>query len=137
MKIFFIFFILIASLNSCNKTGNVNTALSGTYTGNFQSFTGILGGTKYPVQITFTGNNFNGDSSSFDYQSICKGTYLHTNSSDSIQFVNGCIFPAIFIFRTFILDGSYKMIRKGDSLYFRRTIGDLVYEEEVYSLRKQ
>jgi hypothetical protein len=55
---------------------------------------------------------------------------------DSIRFTNQCDFPANFDW-TLILQDSYKLIQTGDSLYMRRTIGDLVYEEDVYSLRKQ
>jgi hypothetical protein len=55
---------------------------------------------------------------------------------DSIRFTNQCHFPANFDW-TLILQDSYKLIQTGDSLYMRRTIGDLVHEEDVYSLRKQ
>jgi hypothetical protein len=109
--------------------------IQGTYTGTFVRWQGKDGAVS-DVKITFSGNAFNGTSDSLNYPSICSGTFAITYDPDSIHFVNQCDFPANFDW-TLILTGPYKLIETGDSLYFRRTIGDFAYEEDVYSLRKQ
>jgi hypothetical protein len=108
--------------------------ISGTYTGTFVRRLGKEGASA-SVKITFTGMTFNGNSDSLNYPSICNGSF-QTFGSDSIRFINQCDFPANFDW-TLILNGSYKLIQDGDSMYIRRVIGDLVYEEDVYSLVRQ
>jgi hypothetical protein len=108
--------------------------ISGTYTGTFVRWLGKEGASAN-VKITFTGMAFIGNSDSLNYPSICNGSF-QTFGSDSIRFINQCDFPANFDW-TLILNGSYKLIQDGDSMYIRRVIGDLVYEEDVYSLVRQ
>ena len=109
--------------------------ISGTFTGTFVRWLGKEGPVA-DVKITFSGNEFNGSSDSLNYPSICSGTFNTTSNPDSIHFVNQCDFPANFDW-SLILNGSYKLIQTGDSLYIRRVIGDIIYEEDIYSLRKQ
>ena len=109
--------------------------IHGTYTGTFVRWQGKDGAISN-VKITFSGNAFNGISDSVNYPSICSGSFTTTSNPDSVHFINQCDFPANFDW-TLILTGPYKLIQTGDSLYIRRVIGDVMYEEDVYSLQKQ
>jgi hypothetical protein len=137
MKWFLIFFVIASSLPSCRKGCSMGMGhkIQGAYTGTFVRWQGKDGAVSN-VKITFSENAFNGSGDSLNYPSICSGTFTITYDPDSIHFVNLCDFPANFDW-TLILTGPYKLIEIGDSLYFRRIIGDFVYEEDVYSLRKQ
>jgi hypothetical protein len=134
VRTFYFFFLILAALVSCKKTCDPGKMISGTYTGNFVRWLG-KDGPSANVKISFTGMAFNGNSDSLNYPAICNGSF-QTFGIDSIRFVNQCDFPADFDW-TLILNGSYKLIQRGDSLYFRRVIGDFIYEEDVYSLVKQ
>lgn len=138
MKWVFIIWVMVGSLISCRKGGcgaGMGPVVQGSYAGTFIRWH-EKDGAASNVRITFSGNEFNGNSDSLNYPSVCNGTFTVTDMPDSIYFVNQCDFPANFD-RTLILTGSYKLIETGDSLYFRRVIGDFAYEEDVYSLRKQ
>jgi len=137
MKWFLLLLIVGGSLQSCRKSCSMGMGhkIQGTYTGTFIRWQG-KDGLKSNVKITFSENAFNGSSDSLNYPSICSGSFSKTNNPDSIHFINQCDFPANFDW-TLILTGSYKLIQIGDSLYMRRVIGDFMYEEDVYSLRKQ
>jgi hypothetical protein len=126
--------LIISCLSSCRKSCSMGNMISGTYNGTLVRWLGKEGPVAN-VKITFTGDAFNGNSDSLNYPSICSGTF-NTVSTDSIHFINQCDFLANFDW-TLILNGSYKLIQTGDSLYFRRVIGDIIYEEDIYSLRKQ
>jgi hypothetical protein len=132
--LFLIFFLILSGLASCRKTCDPGKMISGTYAGKFIRWLGKTGPSSN-VKITFNGSDFNGSSDSLNYPAICNGSFL-TFGSDSIRFANQCAFPADFDW-TLILNGSYKLILSGDSLYIRRVIGDFVYEEDVYSLARQ
>lgn len=137
MKWFLILLVIAGSLPSCRKGCSMGMGhmIQGTYAGTFVRWQGKDGAISN-VKITFSGNAFNGSSDSVNYPSICSGSFTTTNNPDSVHFINQCDFPANFDW-TLILTGPYKLIQTGDSLYIRRVIGDLVYEEDVYSLRKQ
>jgi hypothetical protein len=137
MKWFLILLLIISSMSSCRKNCSMGMGLviQGTYTGTFVCWVGIEGSAAN-VKITFSGDIFNGNSDSLNYPPICSGTFTTTSNSDSIHFANQCDFPANFDW-TLVLNGSYKLIQINDSLYFHRVIGDFIYEEDVYSLRKQ
>jgi hypothetical protein len=109
--------------------------IQGTYTGTFVRWLGKDGAVSN-VKITFSVDAFNGSRDSSNYLAICNGSFTTSGDPDPVHFVNTCVFPANFDW-TLILTGSYKLIQTGDSLYFRRVIGDLIYEEDVYSLRKR
>ena len=127
MKWFLILFVIASSLPSCRKSCGMGMGhtIQGTYTGTFVRWQG-KDGPAANVKITFSGNAFNGSSDSLNYPSICNGSFTTTSNPDSIHFVNQCDFPANFDW-TLILTGSYKLIKTGDSLYFRRLIGDFAY----------
>lgn len=143
MKWVLILLVTIGSLNSCRKVGGVGghcgpgmgPKVEGTYTGTFVRWNEKQG-SAVNVKITFSENEFNGNSDSLNYPSICSGSFTVTDMPDSIHFINQCDFPANFDW-TLILTGSYQLTDTGDSLYFRRVIGDFAYEEDVYSLHKQ
>jgi hypothetical protein len=138
MKWVLVILIIPGVLISCRKGGcgpGMGPNVQGTYTGTFKRWVGKEG-SESQVKITFSGKEFNGSSDSSNYPAICNGTFTVTDMPDSIRFVNQCVFPANFDW-TLILNGSYKLVQTGDSLYIRRTIGDFIYEEDVYSLRKQ
>jgi len=138
MKWVFILLVISGLLISCRKGGcgaSMGYTLQGTYAGTFIRWHGN-DGVASNVKIIFSGNDFNGNSDSLNYPFICNGTYMVTDMPDSIHFVNQCIFPANLDW-TMILNGSYKLVQTGDSLFIRRLIGDFAYEEDVYSLRKQ
>jgi len=138
MKWVFIILVIAGPLFSCRKGGcgpGMEPVVQGTYAGTFIRWVGKEGSVT-KVKITFSGNGFNGSGDSSNYPAICNGTFTVTDMPDSIHFVNQCDFPANFDW-TMILNGSYKLVKTSDSLYIRRIIGDFVYEEDVYSLRKQ
>jgi len=138
MKWFFILLLIASSLPSCRKgcsNMGMGPKIQGTYTGTFIRWHG-KNGLASNVTITFSKDAFNGTSDSVNYPSICSGSFTTTSNPDSVHFINQCDFPANFDW-TLILSGPYKLIRTGDSLYIRRVIGDIVYEEDIYSLRKQ
>ena len=137
MKWFLILLLIAGSLPSCRKgcSMGMGPKLQGTYTGTFVRWIEKQGAPSN-VTITFSANHFNGNGDSLDYPSICSGTFTTSISPDSVQFTNQCDFPANFDW-TLILNGSYKLIQMGDSLYIRRIIGDFAYQEDIYSLRKQ
>ena len=137
MKWFLILFVIASSLPSCRKGCSMGMGhkIQGTYTGTFVRWQEKQGAASN-VKITFSETAFNGNSDSLNYPSVCSGTFTTTYDPDSIHFINQCDFPANSDW-TLILTGSYKLIETGDSLYFRRIIGDFAYEEDVYSLRKQ
>jgi hypothetical protein len=141
MKWVFIILVIEGTLISCRKGGcgpGMGPNVQGTYVGTFvrNQVKAVPVLSVGNVKITFSGNEFNGSSDSLNYPFICNGTFTVTDMPDSIHFVNKCVFPANFDW-TMILNGSYKLVQTGDSLYIRRTIGDFIYEEDVYSLRKQ
>lgn len=127
---------LISCMWACKKSGSPEIKLSWTYSGTFKRYVGISAPAA-AVQITFSGNTFTGESDSLHYPDICHGNYeIIQNNQDSISFKNLCFFPANFPW-SLVLSGQYKMVQKGDSLYISRLFGDFVYEEDVYSLRRQ
>jgi hypothetical protein len=138
MKWFLLLLVISSALPSCRKgcgMMGMGTKIQGTYAGTFIRWQG-KDGLKSNVKITFSENAFNGSSDSLNYPSICSGSFTTTSNPDSVHFINQCDFPANFDW-TLVLTGPYKLIRTGDSLYIRRVIGDIVYEEDIYSLRKQ
>jgi hypothetical protein len=136
MKKLLMLLFVVSWLVSCRKEcHHTHNTLSGSYAGTFKRWMDkdLL---TTNIQITFSGNLFIGSSDSVNHPSICNGAFEIIGNSDSINFVNSCVFPASFD-PSYILNGSYKFIQKGDSIYFRRLYGDLFYGEDVYNLRKQ
>jgi hypothetical protein len=123
--------LIVVSVVSCSKSNNA-PALSGTYSG---TFTRNLGDSSFTSNVTFVflSNIFSG-STTGNFPIICPGTFLTT--PDSIEFNNSCVLPAN-VDEAFILTGNYKLAVSGDSVAFSRLMGDFIYEEDIYSLKKQ
>ena len=117
---------------SCKKNNESAVDLTGTWAGVFEHIYDTLG--PKSVTLTFSADSFRGESEMSGYPYICHGNYQV--EKDSILFHNLCFSPTFPAWK-YELDGKYKMIVQGDSLWIHRLIGDFVYEEEVYSLRKQ
>jgi hypothetical protein len=132
MKKFTGLFLLICMGLSCKKSNETSNGLSGTYTGIFTLKVGSTG-TPVPVTVIFSGSNFQ-DPNDSGLSLICHGDF-HIDQ-DSINFQNECFYPANIDLLT-VLGGKYRIYIQGDSVSFSRTIGDLIYEEAVYSLKKQ
>src|SRR3982750_3579013 len=124
MKWFLLLLLIAGSLPSCRKgcSMGMGPKLQGTYTGTFVRWQEKQGAPSN-VKIAFSANHFNGTGDSLNYPSICSGTFTTSGSPDSVQFTNQCDFPANFDW-TLILNGSYRLIQTGNSLYIRRVIGD-------------
>jgi hypothetical protein len=131
MRSILLFLLLIVLMSSCTKSNNA-PALSGTYSG---TFTMNLGDSSFTSNVTFVflSNIFSG-STTGNFPIICPGNFLTT--ADSIKFDNPCILPAN-VDEAFILTGNYKLVVSGDSVTFSRLMGDFIYEEDIYRLKKQ
>lgn len=129
-KVLFII-TLIALMTSCDKNEDENIVLDGTYAGTFQRQTGAPADTAVTVQLTFTGQQFNGAGDWSAYPAICHGTYQL--QGDSIRFDNGCVFTADFDW-TLILGGKYDIYAIADQVIMTRTYGN--QSKDIYNLRK-
>jgi hypothetical protein len=90
---------------SCKKTNPAFFIVDGTYNGTFQRQTST-GGSISNVSITFSENNYTGQSDVPRYPAICHGAYI-VKRSDSITFQNACFWTADFDW-SLILSGDYK-----------------------------
>jgi hypothetical protein len=126
--LFLLFVVLIAS---CTKNNDA-PVISGTYSG---TFTRNLGDSSFTSSVTFVflSDVFSGTANG-NFPIICPGTFLTT--PDSIKFDNPCVLPAN-VDEAFMLTGNYKLLVSGDSLTFRAFLGDFIYEEDIYRLKKQ
>ncbi len=127
------FIFLLTSIASCTKNTDSSPAISGTYVG---TYTRNLGDSSYNsnIKFVFLSNVFSGTSTSEDFPIICPGTFQTT--ADSILFNNPCVLPGN-INEAFMLMGNYKLVVSGDSVTFSRIMGDFIYEEDIYRLKKQ
>jgi hypothetical protein len=126
------FAVLLWFISSCNKSNLTAPVLSGTYNG---TFTRNFGDSSLSsnLQLIFTGGSYKGTTIG-NFPLICPSNFQIT--SDSIFFQNPCFLPAN-IDEAFILIGNYKLHVQGDSLIFSRIMGDFIYEEDIYRLKKQ
>jgi hypothetical protein len=131
MRSILLIFLLIVLMGSCTKSNNT-PVLSGTYSG---TFTRNLGDSSFTSNVTFVflSNIFSGNTTG-NFPIICPGNFLTT--PDSIKFDNPCILPAN-VDESFMLTGNYKLLVQGDSVTFSRLMGDFIYEEDIYRLKKQ
>jgi len=131
MRNILLILLLIVLIGSCTKNNNA-PVLSGTYSG---TFTRNLGDSSFTSNVTFVflSNIFSG-STTGDFPIVCPGNFLTT--PDSIKFDNPCILPTN-VDESFMLTGNYKLLVQGDSITFSRLIGDFIYEEDIYRLKKQ
>ena len=122
---------------SCEKTNPGQIPLDqgvpeGTYTGTFQRQTST-GGQISNVTITFTENNWTGQSQMAKYPALCHGTYKR-DGGDNITFNNGCAWTAEFDW-TLILGQDYKIKTVDKSVEITREYNGGM--KDVYKLTKQ
>lgn len=106
MRYLFSLLVLGLLITACKKESNDSAALTGTYWGVFQRET-PSGGPLSDVSIDFSGNNWSGESDTAYYPGLCHGTY-ELIGTDSVRFVNACVWPANFDW-SLILAGDYKI----------------------------
>ena len=117
---------------SCKKTLSNYLIPEGTYVGTFQRITST-GGEISKVTITFSANNWTGQSQFAKYPALCRGTYK-VNSADKITFENTCPWTAEFDW-TLILSQDYKIKMVGSDIEISRDYN--VAYKDIYKLTKQ
>ena len=127
-----ILFCLSIFAVSCNKTLSNNLIPEGTYVGTFQRITST-GGEISNVTITFSANNWTGQSQFAKYPALCRGTYK-LNSADKITFENACPWTAEFDW-TLILSQDYKIKMVGNDIEISRDYNGAY--KDIYKLTKQ
>src|SRR5450755_2084189 len=131
MRKILLFLFMAVAIVSCTKN-NAGPVISGTYSG---TFTRNLGDSSLTSNVTFVfiSNIFSGTTTG-NFPLICPGNFQTT--ADSIEFNNPCVLPAN-IDEAFMLTGNYKLVVTGDSVIFSHLLGDFIYEEDIYRLKKQ
>jgi hypothetical protein len=117
---------------SCKKTNSDFIIHEGTYVGTFQRLT-AGGGQISNVTITFSANNWTGQSQLAKYPALCHGTYK-TSGADYVVFENACPWTAEFDW-TLILSGEYKLNANGDTIEISRNYNGAF--KDIYKLAKQ
>ncbi len=117
---------------SCKKTNTTASIADGTYTGTFQRLTST-GGQISNVTITFSANNWTGQSEFAKYPALCKGSYT-TDSNGNITFENSCPWTAEFDW-TLILSRDYKIKVERNTIEIRRDYNNA--GSDIYKLTKQ
>lgn len=117
---------------SCKKTNSDFAIPEGTYVGTFQRLTSS-GGQLSNVTITFSGNNWTGQSQFAKYPALCNGTYK-ISDSDNVVFENACPWTAEFDW-TLILSQEYKLKFIGNSIEISRDYNGAF--KDIYKLKKQ
>lgn len=117
---------------SCKKTNSAYLISEGTYVGTFQRLTST-GGQISNVTITFSANNWTGQSQFAKYPALCRGTYK-SNGADNITFENACPWTAEFDW-TLILSQDYKIKIVGNSIEISRDYNGAY--KDIYNLTKQ
>lgn len=113
MKIQVFRFLLIAiSIVGCTDHDQ-NGTIEGTYSGTFYRVTNGVKGHTSNVTLTFSGNEYSGNSSVVKYPALCNGTF--TQTAEMMSFTNGCMWTAEFDW-TLILSGDFKITRNDDEL---------------------
>jgi hypothetical protein len=130
--IFSVVFCLILFAVSCKKTNTDLIIREGTYVGTFQRLTSN-GGQISNVMITFSTNNWTGQSQFAKYPALCHGTYK-ASGSDNVTFENACPWTAEFDW-TLILSGEYKLNVTGNSIEISRDYNGAF--KDIYKLTKQ
>ena len=117
---------------SCKKTLSNYLIPEGTYVGTFQRITST-GGEISNVTITFSANNWTGQSQFAKYPALCRGTY-NINSANKITFENACPWTAEFDW-TLILSQDYKIKMVGSDIVILRDYNGAY--KDIYKLTKQ
>ena len=124
-------FILFFFAVSCKKDNPVT--ISGNYAGTYTHTYGSIDSTT-TIRMKFVGDRFSGESDNPRYPRICEGGY--GISGNNIGFGNDCNVPGDNP-QSMVLYGHYQLSLTGDSLIFGRGSGDIVYDAELYRLKKQ
>lgn len=117
---------------SCKKTSPDLVIPEGTYVGTFQRLT-AGGGQLSNVTITFSGNDWTGQSQFAKYPALCHGTY-QVNGGYGVTFENACFWTAEFDW-TLILSQAYKLKIAGNTLEISRDYNGS--SRDIYKLTKQ
>lgn len=127
-----VIFLVTFCFSSCKKSNSNFLILDGTYVGTFQRNTSIAGQISN-VTITFSANNWTGQSQYVKYPALCHGTYS-SKGSDSISFENACPWTAEFDW-TLILSQDYKIIIAGMDIEISKDYNGAF--KDIYKLTRQ
>jgi hypothetical protein len=130
--IFIALFCSILFAISCKKTNPDSLILEGTYAGTFQRLTSG-GGQISNVTMTFSSNNWTGQSQYAKYPALCHGTYT-INGTGKVTFENACPWTAEFDW-TLILSQDYKIKVTGNNIEISRDYNGSY--TDIYKLTKQ
>jgi hypothetical protein len=117
---------------SCKKTSSEFFIPDGTYNCTFQRQTSTAGSISN-VSITFSDNNYTGQSGSPRYPALCNGTYKAIESG-KLNFQNACFWTADFDW-SLILSGNYKINVDSHYIEISRDYNNGV--KDIYKLTKQ
>ena len=127
-----VLFLVILYFSSCKKNNSNFFIPEGTYIGTFQRNTSTAGQISN-VTITFSANNWSGQSQYAKYPALCHGTYT-PKGNDSINFVNACPWTAEFDW-TLILSQDYKIIISGKDIEISKDYNGAF--KDLYKLTRQ
>ena len=131
-QIFSLAMVALVALTACKKE-NKNNIPSGTYKGTFQRISAVPQPPPAAVTLTFSGAQYNGQSTVQYYPAVCNGHFSMRGNTAS--FHNACAWTANFD-GTFILDGEYEITLRGDSLYIIKGYDGIVFQQDKYSLKR-
>ena len=117
---------------SCKKANSTFLIPEGSYNGTFQRQTST-GGAISNVTITFSANNWSGQSAFEKYPALCHGTY-QAKGADSVTFQNDCPWTAEFDW-SLILAQDYKIKLVGSYIEITRDYNGAF--KDIYRLTKQ
>ena len=117
---------------SCKKTESNFLIPAGTYAGTFQRLISDSGQISN-VTITFSENNWIGQSQYSKYPALCNGTY-QVRGSENVTFENACVWTAEFDW-TLILSGDYKIKVAGNDSEISKNYNS--QNRDIYKLTKQ
>ena len=127
-----VLFLVTFCFSSCKKSNSNFLIPDGTYVGTFQRNT-LTAGQISNVTITFSANNWTGQSQYVKYPALCHGTYT-AKGSDSISFENACPWTAEFDW-TLILSQDYKITIAGKDMEISKGYNGAF--KDIYKLTRQ
>lgn len=131
-QIFSLAMVALVAFTACKKN-NSNKIPSGTYKGTFLRID-PLKRAPAPVTLTFNGSEYSGQSAVQYYPAVCNGHF--SVRGNTANFHNACVWTANFD-GTFILDGEYEITQRGDSLYIIKGYPGIVFQQDIYSLKRE
>ncbi len=126
------FFLVTFCISSCKKNSSNFLIPDGTYVGTFQRNTSTAGQISN-VTITFSANNWIGQSQYAKYPALCHGTYT-IKDNESISFENACPWTAEFDW-TLILSKDYKINITGKDIEISKDFNGAIID--IYKLTRQ